>query len=65
MNETEIQLQLTMVSIFEKLKIFKQLLSPDQLTEYDKLINEAKEKHSKRFSELSKESLELLEKNFS
>lgn len=65
MSESEIQLHLTLVSILEKLKIFKKLLSTDQLKEYNKLINEAKEKHSKNFSELSKESLELLEKNFS
>jgi hypothetical protein len=65
MSETEIQLQITFGSIFEKLKIFKQLLSSDQLAEYDKLITEAKEKHKKHFSELSKESLELLENKFS
>ncbi|MBW4362662.1 hypothetical protein [Flavobacterium taihuense] len=65
MNETEIQLQLTMVSIFEKLKIFKELLSPEQLIQYNEKINSAKEKHQQRFSELSKDSLELLDKQFS
>ena len=65
MSETEIQLQITFGSIFEKLKVFKQLLSSEQLAEYDKLITEAKERHKTHFLELSKESLELLEDKFS
>lgn len=61
MSENEIQLQITFGSIFEKLKIFKSLLSEEQLIEYNEKINSAKSK----YSELSKESLELLEKHYS
>jgi hypothetical protein len=35
MSETEIQLQITFSSIFEKLKIFKFLLTEEQLIDYN------------------------------
>jgi hypothetical protein len=65
MSETELQLQITFGSIFEKLKIFKSLLTEDQLNLYNEKINLSKTELLKNHLEVSKESLALLEKHYS